>query len=78
MSQVVAERIVAEALAFVAACTQPTSRGLRPSRTVDEGWHALILHTRGYEGLCGRLGRFIHHVPEPPRPGRHHPGGGLN
>lgn len=74
MSDDVAARIVAEALAFVDACAKPHSRGLRPSRTVDEGWHALILHTRVYAELCGRLGRFVHHVPEPPNPGRYDAG----
>ncbi|MFE0875334.1 hypothetical protein ACFW4X_10700 [Streptomyces smyrnaeus] len=71
MTVEIAERIVAEALAFVAACSLPHSRGLRPSRTVDEGWHALILHTKVYEALCAQLGCFVHHVPEPPDPSRH-------
>ncbi|WP_431979856.1 glycine-rich domain-containing protein [Streptomyces qinglanensis] len=74
MTADVADRIVAEALAFVAACSRPHSGGLRPSRTVDEGWHALILHTKVYAALCNRLGGFVHHVPEPPDPTRHDAG----
>ncbi|MFE9737356.1 glycine-rich domain-containing protein [Streptomyces sp. NPDC006477] len=67
-----AERIVEEALKFVGAAAQFPG-GMRPSRTVDEGWHALILHTVVYEELCGRLGRFVHHVPERPDLTRHDP-----
>ncbi|GAA2084572.1 hypothetical protein GCM10009801_45830 [Streptomyces albiaxialis] len=71
MKQETAERIVADALAFTAAgAVYPMAR-LRPSRIVDEGWHALILNTRVYERLCTRLGRFVHHVPEPGDPSRH-------
>jgi hypothetical protein len=67
MNSEVADRIVEEALKYVHACVQ-SSGGLRPSRIVDEGWHALILHTRTYEALCTRLGAFVHHRPEPPAP----------
>jgi hypothetical protein len=74
MSKSVADRIVVEALAFVATCANSTARGLRPSRIVDEGWHALILHTRVYAGLCGGLGRTVHHVPEAPDTTRYAPG----
>lgn len=70
----VAERITAEALKFVAAAAVERGRGLRPSRTVDEGWHALILHTKVYAKLCARLGRFVHHVPERRDPTRHDAG----
>ncbi|WP_432116640.1 glycine-rich domain-containing protein [Streptomyces sp. S1] len=67
-----AARIVEEALKFVAAGARSPG-GMRPSRTVDEGWHALILHTVVYAQLCQRLGRFVHHVPERPDPTRHDP-----
>lgn len=70
----VAERIVEEALKFMAACAVTPGGGLKPSRVVDEGWHALILHTGVYAGLCERLGRFVHHVPERPDVTRHDPG----
>ncbi|MFH9355250.1 glycine-rich domain-containing protein [Kitasatospora sp. NPDC017646] len=67
----VAERIVIEALKFVVtARTFPTVR-ITPSNVVDEGWHALILHTRPYAELCNRLGGFVHHYPERPDPQRH-------
>lgn len=71
MEQALAERITEEALKFVAACAKRPGRGLRPSRIVDEGWHALILHTKVYERLCRAQGRFVHHVPERPDPSRH-------
>ncbi|WP_031085179.1 glycine-rich domain-containing protein [Streptomyces sp. NRRL WC-3549] len=58
-----AARIVEEALKFVAACARNPATGLAPSRIVDEGWHALILHTAMYAELCGRLGTFVHHFP---------------
>ncbi|WP_234335944.1 glycine-rich domain-containing protein [Streptomyces sp. NRRL S-1022] len=59
-----AGRIVEEALKFVAACSAHPGAGLVPSRIVDEGWHALIVHTAMYADLCQRLGgRFVHHTP---------------
>ncbi|GAA3489683.1 hypothetical protein [Streptomyces cremeus] len=54
-----------------AATDDLTGPGLAPSRVVDEGRHALILHTQTYARLCERLGgRFVHHVPQPPNPTR--------
>jgi hypothetical protein len=64
MSQEMAGRIVEEALKFVAACSRNPGVGLAPSRIVDEGWHALILHTAMYAELCQSLGgQFVHHYP---------------
>ncbi|MEV3897891.1 hypothetical protein [Streptomyces anulatus] len=59
MSQAMAGRIVEEGLKFVAACSRNPGVGLAPSRIVDEGWHALLLHTAMYARLCG----FVHHFP---------------
>lgn len=73
MAANIAVAITDEALKFVAACAAAPSARLRPSRVVDEGWHALILHTQIYAGLSMRLGTSVHHVPEPPDPGRHDP-----
>ncbi|MGP3686546.1 hypothetical protein ACTVZO_17870 [Streptomyces sp. IBSNAI002] len=61
-----AVRIVNEALKFVATAAQTTDRHLRPSKTVDIGWHALILHTEMYRTLCAAVGRFVDHRPEGP------------
>jgi hypothetical protein len=66
------KRIVVQALAFVAAAAV-TDSPISPSRTVDEGWHALILHTRVYRWLCERVGRFLHRVPQHPGPSRFDP-----
>lgn len=63
-----ASRIVVDALAYLATAAS-VAEGLVPSRVVDEGWHALILHTWLYQSLCARLGTFLHHVPERPDPG---------
>lgn len=65
MSQTLAERITEQALAFVATAAT-TDVAVAPSRVVDEGWHALILHTRLYALLGNRLGRFVHHIPQRP------------
>ncbi|MFF4448937.1 hypothetical protein [Streptomyces sp. NPDC001502] len=65
----IASRIVVDALAFLATAAASTEP-LVPSRVVDEGWHALILHTPLYADLCARLGGFVHHIPERPDPGR--------
>ena len=52
MNDATAERIVVEALKFThAAARFPTVR-ITPSSVVDEGWHALILHTNLYGKLC--------------------------
>lgn len=74
MAQAIAERIVTDALAFVAAAARNPGEYIQPSRTVDEGWHALILHTDLYARLCDRLGAFIHHYPERPDSSRHDDG----
>ena len=63
MSEEMAGRIVDEGLKFVAACAKNPGVGLAPSRIVDEGWHALILHTAMYAELCESLGSFVHHFP---------------
>ncbi|WSU33941.1 hypothetical protein OG391_01715 [Streptomyces anulatus] len=59
MSQEMACRIVEEGLKFVAAYSRNPGVGLAPSRIVDEGWHALLLHTAMYAQLCG----FVHRFP---------------
>jgi hypothetical protein len=66
--QALALSIVDEALKFLAASGKNTGNGkaLRPSRVVDMGWHALILHTEIYFKVCGQWGRYIHHRPEGP------------
>ncbi|MFE2161435.1 glycine-rich domain-containing protein [Streptomyces lydicus] len=66
-----ATAVVTEALAFVAACALLPAARLVPSRVVDAGWHALILHTQTYAELCARLGGFVHHRPEAPDPSRY-------
>jgi hypothetical protein len=71
MTSGTAERIVVEALAFVTACAAHPGVPISPSRIVDEGWHALILHTALYARLSEQLGTFVHHFPERPDPSRH-------
>jgi hypothetical protein len=62
-----AERIMRQALAFLTACARNPQASLTPSRSVDHGWHAFILHTREYAEFCDRVaGHFIHHEPEDP------------
>ncbi|MFE0459700.1 glycine-rich domain-containing protein [Kitasatospora sp. NPDC058965] len=70
MGRELAERIIREALKFVATAAINRNSRIAPSRVVDEGWHALILHTKLYEGLCASLGGFVHHFPERPDPSR--------
>ncbi|WP_274559608.1 hypothetical protein [Streptomyces spiramyceticus] len=73
MAPDVAELITLEALKFEAACAAHPHARLQPSGVVDEGWHALILHTRVKQSLAARLGLFVHHVPEAPDTSRHAP-----
>ncbi|MFZ3556486.1 MULTISPECIES: glycine-rich domain-containing protein [unclassified Streptomyces] len=64
MAEEMAGRIVEEAIKFVAACAKNPDTGLAPSRIVDEGWHALLLHSAAYAKLCADLrGDFVHHYP---------------
>lgn len=40
-------------------------KSIRPTKTIDEGWHAFVLHTKDYAAFCTRfLGGFIHHQPD--------------
>ncbi|MFI2367702.1 glycine-rich domain-containing protein [Streptomyces sp. NPDC018833] len=66
MDEPTARRVVEEALKFVVAAVKFPTTPIRPSRLVDEGWHALILDTALYAELCARLGRFVHHCPDGP------------
>ncbi|MGP3922380.1 glycine-rich domain-containing protein [Streptomyces sp. 8N616] len=63
MSEEVAGRIVEEGIKFVVACSRFPDVALAPSRIVDEGWHALLLHSKLYADLCARFGEFVHHYP---------------
>lgn len=70
MSEALAGRIVTEALKFVVTAARHPEAPIAPSRVVDEGWHALILHTALYRRVCSILGRFVDHYPERPDPSR--------
>ncbi|WP_078966665.1 phage major capsid protein [Streptomyces sp. WM6378] len=61
MDEATAERIATEALKYVAAAAQFPTVHIQPSKVVDEGWHALILHTQLYAKLCEGLGHFVNH-----------------
>lgn len=64
MDRALAERIMDQVLAFLAACAVNITRPIGPSNMVDIGWHTFILYTRDYAEFCKSLaGRFIHHVP---------------
>lgn len=63
MAHDLAERIAAEGIKFVVAAALHPALALAPSRVVDEGWHAAILHTRTYSVICARNGQFVHHTP---------------
>ncbi|MFG2952948.1 glycine-rich domain-containing protein [Streptomyces sp. NPDC048291] len=64
ISSETARRIVGRAAAFVAASGRQPGQSLAPSKPVDYGWHAFILHTVDYAEFCDQVaGRFVHHVP---------------
>ncbi|WP_371605073.1 hypothetical protein OG345_41745 (plasmid) [Streptomyces sp. NBC_01220] len=59
-----AERIMTDALAFLAACGKNPGASLGPSEQVDLGWHTFVLYTAPYAEFCERVaGRFLHHSP---------------
>lgn len=44
-----------------------TTEPLAPTKRLDDGWHAFILHTIDYTQFCNRFfGRYVHHLPNPP------------
>ena len=58
---------------FLAATT---TEPLAPTKRLDDGWHAFILHTIDYMQFCNRFfGHYVHHVPNPP--GAHKSDGSL-
>lgn len=64
IDQPTAERIMAEALAFLQTCAVNPGAGLGPSPAVDIGWHTFILHTKEYGEFCQHVARrMIHHNP---------------
>ncbi|MGW6459745.1 glycine-rich domain-containing protein [Streptomyces sp. NPDC055078] len=59
-----AERVMDQALAFIDMAGRQGGIPLSPSRAVDPGWHAFLLHSQEYADFChGRFGRFLHHRP---------------
>ncbi|MFD3548297.1 glycine-rich domain-containing protein [Streptomyces sp. NPDC058655] len=58
-----AERIVVAAAQFQDACAQNPGVPLAPSKVVDIGWHAWLMHTRDNLRLSARIGGAVHHVP---------------
>ncbi|GGW15067.1 hypothetical protein GCM10018980_76200 [Streptomyces capoamus] len=64
ITEATARRIVGQAAAFIAASGQQPGQSLAPSKLVDYGWHAFILHTVDYARFCEQVvGHFVHHVP---------------
>ncbi|MET9517052.1 hypothetical protein [Streptomyces sp. NPDC002994] len=63
MAEDMAGRIADEAVKFVVACAQNPGVGMAPSRIIDEGWHALLLHSAAYAKLCAQFGGMVHHYP---------------
>lgn len=64
LDQQTAERIVEQALAYLATAATAT-QPIGPAPLVDIGWHTFLLHTRDYAAFCDRIaGRFIHHEPD--------------
>lgn len=62
-----APRVVDQALAFLATAGRSvdTDTPLRPSKTIDPGWHAFLMYTRPYRAFCDQVaGRFLDHVPD--------------
>lgn len=56
MEPELSRRIVAEALAYLTTYARNVNAQIAPSPVVDEGWHALVLHTELYASLCEGLG----------------------
>ncbi|WP_342786821.1 hypothetical protein [Streptomyces qinzhouensis] len=64
MERLVADAVMDQAMAFVYVIGSQRSYDLAPSRLVDPGWHAFMLHTQEYADWCQeRFGFFVHHAP---------------
>lgn len=64
MERPLAERVMDQALGFLALCAKVPNGHYSPSPLVDIGWHTFILYTREYAAFCQRVGgQFIHHAP---------------
>ncbi|MEV8639432.1 hypothetical protein AB0395_48065, partial [Streptosporangium sp. NPDC051023] len=50
----IAEPIMEQALAFLAACAANPGIGLGPSELVDIGWHTFLMYTADYAAFCQR------------------------
>jgi hypothetical protein len=59
-----AERILDQALGFLMVVSLNPGRTFCPSKMVDIGWHAFLMHTRDYIAFCNKVnGQYIHHEP---------------
>jgi hypothetical protein len=67
MDRTKARLLITEAKRFL-ALSAASGADIAPSRQVDRAWHALLLQTVEYFGLCGALGTYVHHTTlEDPR-----------
>lgn len=66
MNRPLVERIMDQALGFLKLISLCPGRTFCPSKKVDIGWHAFLMHTRDYIAFCNRInGQYIHHEPTP-------------
>jgi hypothetical protein len=64
MERPIAERIMDQTLGFLKLIALSPGRTFCPSKMVDIGWHAFLMHTREYFEFCERVnGQYIHHDP---------------
>ncbi|MEV7684435.1 hypothetical protein [Streptomyces bungoensis] len=59
-----AGRLVVAAAEFQAASAIFPHVRMAPSKLVDIGWHAWLMHTVDREALLPRIGGVVHHVPD--------------
>lgn len=48
---------------FLLLCAANRGRRYCPSPSIDQMWHAFMLHSRAYFRFCDLLGGFVHHEP---------------
>jgi hypothetical protein len=63
IDQPLAEQLIIAAAVFQSACAQNPAARLAPSRLVDIGWHAWLMHTVDNAILSQVIGCVVHHVP---------------
>ncbi|MBP2471178.1 hypothetical protein JOF53_000050 [Crossiella equi] len=67
VDRALAERILAQTVAFLITCARNPGLPLGPAPMVDKGWHTFLTDTVPYRAFCqAHNGDYINHIPHLP------------